>query len=82
MARIEEEVGGYEIYIYKKNRKIGYLISTCPVKSIVKEELYAKGSRKNGAGIQIESEAIERRVLHLPKPKLSELSSGVFKPCT
>jgi hypothetical protein len=43
MARIEKEVGGCVIYTSKKNRKIGYLISTCPVKSIVKEEMYANG---------------------------------------
>ena len=43
MARIEKEVGGCEIYTSKKNRKIGYLISTCPVKSMVKEEMFAKG---------------------------------------
>jgi hypothetical protein len=43
MARIGKEVGGCVIYRSKKNRKIGYLISACPVKSMVKEEMYANG---------------------------------------
>jgi hypothetical protein len=43
MERIEKEVEGCEVYTSEKNRKIGYLISTCPVKSLVKEEMFAKG---------------------------------------
>lgn len=43
IERIEKEIEGCEVYTSEKNRKIGYLISSCPVKSLVKEEMFARG---------------------------------------
>ena len=43
IERIEREIEASEICISKKNRRIGYLISTCPIKSLVKEEMFARG---------------------------------------
>ena len=43
IERIEKEIEGCEVYASEKNRTIGYLVSSCPVKSLVKEEMFTKG---------------------------------------
>ena len=43
IEQIEKEIETREVYVSEKHRKIGYFISSCPVKSLVKEEMFARG---------------------------------------